>query len=300
MGQRINSIAGLIVPTGTNHNEIPQKYVKHETQQQTQFHEKYFSTEHGKIIESLTKSDRIFTNHDMHAKMLGSILVRMGVLFPRLSEMITEYLPLYQWNNEGQPDTVGDGIDLSYNNSVASNKNLKFGATLGSALDENVDHLIHLKLVHGVEFGAGVCTAENLKLGWKRDFMCEPGGWGYYNYQSKTEGTKIKYPPGFYAEKHAMSQAVATQNIVRMGDILTLLLVREFGETEVDEHKNSKDQQETITERKGEMTWALKFYKNGEYFGHMFNNIKGPLFLSLNYYYLETTVQVLRDRKSVV
>jgi hypothetical protein len=111
--------------------------------------------------------------------------------------------------------------------TVVSNGYQKFGTVVGSKLDPRFDHIINIKLVAGVEFGVGVCDQCQAKEKPRRDFMCLQGGYGYYNYKTKSAHLKPKYPPGFYFEKETCYKTRKEADICLPGDVLTIVIQRE-------------------------------------------------------------------------
>merc|ERR1719228_41886 len=101
-------------------------------------------------------------------------------------------------------------VDLKHCDTIVSNAYQKFGAVLGSKLDPRLDHVINVQLTDGIEFGVGICDEKQVKMPTTRDFMCLEGGYGYYNYKTKSSH-KIR------------KQA----DILHPGDVLTIVIQRE-------------------------------------------------------------------------
>jgi len=193
-------------------------------------------------------------------------------------------------------------VTLSHCNTIVSNDHQKFGAVLGTKLDPRVDHIINFQLVDGVEFGVGISDSTQLNLSARRDFMCMEGGYGYYNYKTKSTRLKPKYPPGFYYQVQNCHKIRNEAEICRAGDVLTMVIQREnvkspgggscarsrFGierDLEVDPMFN------LVATTKH----TLSFYKNGEDMSFHLRNLIGPFYMCLNYYFVESKVRVLSD-----
>jgi len=195
-------------------------------------------------------------------------------------------------------------VDLSHCNTVISNAFQKFGAVLGSKLDPRLDHVINVQLVDGVEFGVGICDESQVKTHTRRDFMCIEGGYGYYNYKTKSSRLKPKYPPGLYYEVQTCRRIRDEAEICQAGDVLTMVIQREnvkspgggiyirsrFG-SERDLTYNP------MNNLKASSRYTLSFYKNGEDMGFHLRNLEGPFYMCLNYYFVESRIRLLSDYK---
>lgn len=182
-------------------------------------------------------------------------------------------------------------IDLSHSNTIASNDRGLFGVVTGPELDPNTDHIVSVRLLEGIEFGIGVATNENMEKEAKRDFMCQKGGWGYYNYKTKHQGTRPKYPAGWYAEEHECVKKLPEKDIIYVDDVLSVVITREGLSDKEDEYRYP---------RPGNGLFKVKYFKNGVKMGGKeseFHHIKGPLKICLNYYFMASTLQLLSDYK---
>jgi len=195
-------------------------------------------------------------------------------------------------------------VTLSHCNTIVSNVHQKFGVVLGTKLDPRVDHIINVQLVEGVEFGVGICDSTQLDNTHRRDFMCMEGGYGYYNYKTKSGRMKPKYPPGLYYQLQSCRKIIEETDICRAGDVLTLVVQREnvkspgggsYSRTRFRSKRDLKfdpmDNLEATTKH------SLSIYKNGEDMGVHLGNLIGPFYMCLNYYFVESKVRVLSDYK---
>jgi len=220
-----------------------------------------------------------------------------GIPLPRTAvTIITNLLPLYDWL-ACEKTAKATNITLSHNNTIARNGAFAFGAIQGCLLDPRLDHVISFKLVDGIEFGVGVCNKVNIMGDVKRDFMCEKGGWGYYNYKTKHMGMKPKYPPGWYGETHTCLKERREEDIFHTGDILTLIVMRE-GDVEPEPTDFSTCSTQNLPEPCcGNDKFSIRFLKNGEDMGFKFEGKPGPLYLCLNFYFMCSELQILSDHK---
>lgn len=221
------------------------------------------------------------TKHDVIRDALRTALVEMGVQMPFLAGEIMKFVQLYGWSSRCKK-TKEVKIVLQHDNSIAANLNNSFGAVVGQPLEPTMDHIVNVKLKEGVEFGIGACNPENEKMAGKRDFMCEPGGWGYYNYRVKGNGKKPKYPPGWYAQTHTVDKRQKKDEILTEGDVMTMLFIRELPQSAAAYRAKTKK-------------WTIRFYKNGVEMPHFFKGIKGPLRLCCNFYFMKSSIQILSD-----
>jgi len=254
----------------------------------------------------------------------------MGI--PFIPALIVEYTPIYYWtqpvrhsrSEEKEQDFMK--VVLSHNNTVACNEHQKFGAIMGSYLDPRVDHVINVRLEEGIEFGVGICDESQKLKATKRDFMCIGGGFGYYNYKTKSPRMKPKYPPGLYYQNNTCQKQRPEEDICKTGDIITIVIQRENVPTPIPgggvsrrsrissrlsqfginthPHKSGLSMNSVGVGRHG--TVSLSYFKNGEDMGFHLRNLKGPFYLCLNYYFVESKVRILSDyrfmaaRKQVV
>lgn len=224
----------------------------------------------------------LFTETDRLTNILEGVIFRMGIDFPDFAALVVGYLPLYAWKR----DSDDLKIVTTHMDTMVTNSNFIFGAVQGSYLNPEVDHMVSIKIVDGIEFGVGVCNAENTKLIPKRDFMCENGGWGYYNYRSKREGYKPKYPPGFYMQSHRCEMEQQEGEIFVCDDVLTLAIAREG----ISQH---------LEPERGNGLWTVRYYKNGRKMEFEFKDVQGPLYLCLNYYFMNAVIKIISDYRAI-
>jgi len=193
-------------------------------------------------------------------------------------------------------------VELSHCNTIASNRFLKFGAVMGSKLDPRLDHVINVQLVDGVEFGAGICDESQLNKNTRRDFMCIEGGYGYYNYKTKKAGMKPKYPPGLYYLVQTCQKIRNDADIFQVGDVLTMVIQREnvkFPGGGINLRSSFGSERDRIFNPmhnlKASSRYTLSFYKNGEDMGYHLENLEGPFYMCLNYYFVECKIRLLSD-----
>jgi len=193
-------------------------------------------------------------------------------------------------------------VELSHCDTVVCNSFQKFGAVLGSNLDPRLDHVVNLQLVDGVEFGVGICDESHLSKNTRRDFMCIGGGYGYYNYKSKSARMKPKYPPGFYYQVETCRKIRNETDIFRAGDVLTMVIQRENVETPGggvnlrSRFGSGRDLKfNPMNNLKASLSYTLSFYKNGEDMGFHLGNLKGPFYICLNYYFEDSKIRLLSD-----
>jgi len=191
---------------------------------------------------------------------------------------------------------------LNHCDTIVSNGYQKFGAVLGSKLDPRLDHIINIKLVAGIEFGVGVCDQCQAKEKPRRDFMCLEGGYGYYNYKTKSAHMKPKYPPGFYFEKETCHKTRTETDICLPGDVLTIVIQREnlnspgggiYSRSRFGSARDlTLDPMENL---QGSSKHIISFYKNGKDMGFHLRNVMGTFYLCLNFYFVESKVKLLSD-----
>jgi len=229
------------------------------------------------------------------------------VYHPHLPTLIVEFVPIYNWLH---PAITGDDTDqkkeedddimkveLSHCDTVACNSFQKFGAVLGSKLDHRLDHVINIQLVDGVEFGVGICDESQLSQISRRDFMCIAGGYGYYNYRSKSTRTKPKYPPGLYYQIQSCRKIRKEADILRAGDVLTMVVQRENVKTPGGGVNGSARDPKfnPMDNLQASSRCTLSFYKNGEDMGFHLRNLEGQFSICLNYYFVESKIRILSD-----
>jgi len=256
----------------------------------------------------------LYTYRDFLIDLIRHYTIKQGVYYPHLPTLIVDYVPLYTWLSPGgtidtseQKEEEGDDlmkVELSHCDTIICNSFQKFGAVLGSKLDPRLDHVINIQLVEGVEFGFGICDESHLTKITKRDFMCMEGGYGYYNYKTKSSHLKAKYPPGFYYQEQDCQKSRAETDLISAGDVLTMVIQRENVKTpggginsrsrfgiDRDLEFNPMENLEASSR------FTLSFYKNGEDMGFHLRNLKGQLSICLNYYFVDSKIRLLSDYK---
>lgn len=223
----------------------------------------------------------LFTKWDCVKDTLQTCLAERNCQVPFLADEILKFVPLYSWEDCSKNREVN--IALLHHDTIAANVHTSFGAVLGERLDPCLDHIVSVALVEGVEFGMGVCNKKNIKMAAKRDFMCEKGGWGYYNYKVKYKGMKPKYPPGWYAETHDCVMRQPEEEILKEGDVLTMVISREGVGAD--------------GRGKGTGKFSIRYYKNGEDMNFAFFGLTGPLSLCCNFYFMKSAIRILSDHK---
>jgi hypothetical protein len=193
-------------------------------------------------------------------------------------------------------------VELSHCDTIVCNSFQKFGAVMGSKLDPRLDHVINFQLVDGVEFGVGICDESHLREITRRDFMCMEGGYGYYNYKTKSARLKPKYPPGLYYQIQACRKIRAETDICLAGDVLTMVIQRENVKT-AGGGINSRSrfgcdrdlEFNPMENLEASSRFSLSFYKTGEDMGFHLRNLKGPFHICLNYYFVNSKIRLLSD-----
>merc|ERR1719285_1087176 len=156
----------------------------------------------------------LYSYKDFLIDILRHYTIKQRVYHPHLPTLIVEYVPIYSWSNpqiqsdENERDEkVEDRMkgELSHCDTVVSN----------------------VQLVDGIESGVGICDESQLKKNTRRDFMCIQGGYGYYNYKTKSARMKPKYPPGLYYQVQTCQKIRNEADICRAGDVLTMVIQRE-------------------------------------------------------------------------
>jgi len=238
--------------------------------------------------------------------------MKQRVYHPHIPKLIVEFVPIYTWTNpqvqRGRCNERDESIDdvmkvtLTHCNTIASNSQQKFGAVLGSKLDPRLDHIINVQLLDDVEFGVGICDESQLHKNSRRDFMCIEGGYGYYNYKTKSARLKPKYPPGLYYQVQTCRKVRDEADIFRAGDVLTLVIQREYvkspggGGYSRSRFGSERDVKfDPMDNLKATERHSLSFYKNGEDMGLHLHNLIGPFNMCLNYYFVESKVRIMSD-----
>jgi len=254
----------------------------------------------------------LYSYKDFLIDLLRHYTIKQGVYHPHLPTLIVEFVPIYNWLNPqnaidvpDQKTEEGDDkmkVELSHSDTIVCNSFQKFGAVHGSKLDPRLDHVINVQLVDGVEFGVGICDESHLTKITRRDFMCIEGGYGYYNYKTKSARMKPKYPPGLYYHVQTCRKIRSENDILRPGDVITMVIQRENvnspgGGTNVrSRFGNSRDLTfNPMDNLKASSRCSLSFYKNGEDMGFHLANLKGPFLICLNYYFVESKIRLLSD-----
>lgn len=232
---------------------------------------------------------QMFTLHDKFQAAIQAALNQIGLPAHDISGIILEFHALYEWLPSNGATTQIPSV-LCHGNTISRNVRCLFGVINGSLLDPDVDHVINIRIDDGVEFGFGVCSEANARMDKKRDFMCEKGGWGYYNYKPKFVGMKPKYPAGWYTQTHQCVGNFDGNNVLMCGDVLTMTVTRQ-GLLDFD-----RGVWDGPCEGNGKHT--LRFYKNNISMGHEIRDVQGKLSICLNYYFMSTTVRLLSDHKN--
>jgi len=261
-------------------------------------------------VRSVSMSN-LYSYKDFLIDILRHYTIKQRVYHPHLPALIVEYVPIYSWSN---PQTQDHGyevdekvedimkVELSHCDTVVSNGFQKFGAVMGTKLDPRLDHVINVQLVDGIEFGVGICDESQLKKITRRDFMCIEGGYGYYNYKTKSARMKPKYPPGLYYHVQTCQKIRNEADICRAGDVLTMVIQRENmkspggGINFRSRFGSARDLTfNPIHNLKSSSRYTLSFYKNGEDMGFHLRNLQGPFYMCLNYYFVESKIRLLSD-----
>jgi len=272
-------------------------------------------TSERKPVQSEVASQSLATLYcykDFLIDLIRHYTIKQKLFHPHLPTLIVEFVPIYNWSNSqirreesDQRDEKSNEtmmVDLSHCNTIVGNGYQKFGAVLGSKLDPRLDHVINIQLVDGIEFGVGICDESQLKMTTRRDFMCIKGGYGYYNYKTKSAHTKPKYPPGFYYQVQTCQKIREEADILFPGDVLTLVIRRENVNSPGGgiglRSKFGSDRDlvfNPMGNLKASSTYMLSFYKNGEDMNYHVGNLEGPFYLCLNYYFVGSKIRLLSD-----
>jgi len=254
----------------------------------------------------------LYSNRDFLIDIIRHYTIKQRVYHPHLPTLIVEYVPIYSWSSplipiddyeqrdEKEEDIMK--VNLSHCDTIASNGFQKFGAVMGSKLDPRLDHVINVQLLDGVEFGVGICDETQLKKNTRRDFMCIEGGYGYYNYKTKSARMKPKYPPGLYYQVQNCQKIRNEAEICQPGDVLSMVIQRENvkspgGGINVRSRFGSVHDLEfnPMNNLKASSRYTLSFYKNGEDMGFHLRNLEGPFYVCLNYYFVDSKIRLLSD-----
>jgi len=261
----------------------------------------------------------LYTYQDWMRDVIRDTMVKMNVHVPFLPKLIVEYVPLYYWTQpdksqklDSEKDADFMAVKLSHCDTIASNDQTKFGAVLGTKLDMRCDHVISVRLDEGIEFGLGLCDEWQSKTEpTKRDFMCCSGGFGYYNYKTKSPRMKPKYPPGLYCQTNACHNVRDEEKIVKAGDTLTMVIQRQDVFEDVRTVapggglESPRSQAYRLRRTRGPVKTtkpgidglvSLSYFLNGKPMdGFNLVNLRGPFFLCLNYYFVESTIRLLSN-----
>jgi len=254
----------------------------------------------------------VYSYKDFLIDMIRHYTIKQRVYHPYIPTLIVEYVPIYSWSSplipleyyeqrdEKEEDIMK--VNLSHCDTIASNGFQKFGAVMGTKLDPRLDHVIDVQLLNGVEFGVGICDESQLKQNTRRDFMCVEGGYGYYNYKTKSARMKPKYPPGLYYQVQNCRKIRNETEICQPGDILSLVIQRENvnspggGINVRSRFGSARDVTfNPMNNLKASSKYTLSFYKNGEDMGFHLRNLEGPFHLCLNYYFVDSKIRLLSD-----
>jgi len=254
--------------------------------------------------------DSLYTYKDFLIDLLRHWTIKQRVYHPHIPTLIVEFVPIYKWSNPqfrngdfNQGDEKVEDVmqvDLSHCDTIVSNGFHKFGAVLGTKLDPRLDHVINFQVVEGIEFGVGICDESQVNTISRRDFMCIDGGYGYYNYKSKSARMKPKYPPGLYYHIQTCQKIRDEAEICLPGDVLTMVIQREHlqspGGGVRSQFASDKDLIcNPMHNLKASSSYSLSFYKNGEDMGFHLRNLEGQFYMCLNYYFVESKIRLLSD-----
>lgn len=232
----------------------------------------------------------LYSYEDFLIDLIRYCAIKQGVFHPYIPTLIVAFLPIYTWVNQ-RNDLMR--VTLSHCDTIICNSRQKYGAVLGSKLDPRLDHVINVQLVDGVEFGIGICDSTQLKKISQRDFMCLEGGYGYYNYKSKTSHMKPKYPPGLYYHVQTCRKQMSDAEICVVGDVLTMVVQREKLPGGGCHTRSGVDSNDPMDKLVGTEKHTLSFYKNGQDMGFHLQNLKGPFYMCLNYYFVKSKIRLL-------
>jgi len=255
--------------------------------------------------------ETLYSYEDFLIDMLRHYTIKQNLYHPHLPTLIVEFVPIYNWSNsqirseesDQKAENVGEAmiVDLKHCDTIVSNAYQKFGAVLGSKLDPRLDHVINVQLTDGIEFGVGICDEKQVKMPTTRDFMCLEGGYGYYNYKTKSAHKKPKYPPGLYYQVKTCHKIRKQADILYPGDVLTIVIQRENVKSPGGGNLRSKFGSDRdlifnpMSNLEASSRCILSFYKNGEDMNLHVRNLEGPFYLCLNYYFVGSKIRLLAD-----
>jgi len=230
----------------------------------------------------------LYSYEDFLIDLLTQCAIKQRVYHPHIPHLIVTFTPIYAWKNLEFENKSNDEMKVNFThlNTVVANDYRKLGVVLGSALDPRFDHVVNLQLVDGVEFGFGICDETQLKEKSMRDFMCQKGGYGYYNYKKESARMKLKSPPGFYWQIRKCRKIRNEAEICLPGDVLTMVVQRQ----NVNSHQQDPMLKLMTAER-----YTISFYKNGQDMRFHLRNLQGPFHICLNYYFSSCKVRLLSD-----
>jgi len=128
--------------------------------------------------------------------------------------------------------------------------------------------------------------------------MCIEGGYGYYNYKTKSSRLKPKYPPGLYYQLQGCRKTRDEANICKAGDVLTIVVQRENVKPaggRSDSRSIFCSERDPMGNLEAAVEHSLSFFKNGEDMGFHLQNLMGPFYICLNYYFVESKIRLLSD-----
>jgi len=235
--------------------------------------------------------NNLYSYEEFLIDLIRYCTIKQRVYHPHIPTLIVAFLPIYAWVNH-KNDLMR--VNLSHCDTIICNDGQKYGAVLGLKLDPRLDHVINVQVLDGVEFGIGICDSTHLKKISQRDFMCLEGGYGYYNYK-KTTQLKPKYPPGLYYHAQTCRKQISDAEICRVGDVITMVVQREKlpgggNHTRSKFYVESNDPMDKLVETEKH---TLSFYKNGQDMGLHLQNLKGPFYMCLNYYFVKSKMRLL-------
>jgi len=230
----------------------------------------------------------IYSYKDFLIELITQCSIKQRVYHPHIPHLIVQFIPIYSWKIADLDSKQDDDIkvNLTHCNTIVSNHYRKLGVVLGSKLDPRLDHVVSLQLLDGVEFGFGICDETQLNENSMRDFMCQKGGYGYYNYKKESARMKLKSPPGFYWQIRTCRKIRHEAEICLPGDVLTMVIQRQTRRA----HGKNPMLKLQLAEK-----YTLSFYKNGEDMRFHLRNLKGPFHICLNYYFSSCKVRLLSD-----
>jgi len=254
----------------------------------------------------------LYSFEDFLIDLIRYCLTKRRMFHSYIPKLIVKFVPIYSWEKpetrrddyDGRDENVEDimKVNLSHCNTIVCNGYQKFGAVLGSRLDPRLDHIINIQLLDGVEFGVGICDHTQVKDNPRRDFMCLEGGYGYYNYKTKSPHMKPKYPPGLYYHSQKCRKIRSEADVCMPGDVLTMVIQR----TNLNPSRGGINARSTfgsirdlksnpMENLKETSRYTMSFYKNGEDMGFHVENLVGPFHMCLNFYFVNSKLRLLSD-----